>query len=142
MTFSFPAVTLPGGGYFVIASDASAFNFRYNFLPNGTFSGGLSNIGEALVLSDSYGTIRSVTYGSGDGWPGCYSSRTRITYTNNLGSSVNGGGHSLVPVGPLSPAVDYNAPSQWRASYCRHGSPGQEDTSDLWCFILRYETFC
>lgn len=83
LTFTFPAVTIPGNGYLVIARNADAVNNYFGI--TGTLQWdagqGLTNTnGEAVVLKDAANvTVDSVRYYVAAPWP---------TTANGLGSSL------------------------------------------------------
>ena len=86
ITYTFPAVTLPAGGYYVIGVNASAFNTVYGFAADGIATGGLSNGGEAVIIRDAAGTVvDSVRYDDSAPWP-----------TGSGAGQPDGGGASLV----------------------------------------------
>ncbi len=99
VTFSVPGgVTIPAGGYFVIAENASAFQTQFGFAPGGVFTGGLSSDGERLQLRNSVGAlVDQVTYGVGFPWP----------------TAAKGAGASMELI---SPALDNDLGASWRSS--------------------------
>jgi len=112
ITYTFPAGTvIDPSKFIVLASNRQEFNRRYGFLPFGEYSGQLDNGGETItLLSATNDTIFSVTYDDSSPWP----------------ETPDGGGYSLVPK-ETNPTGDLNDPSNWRASYAIHGSPGRDD---------------
>jgi hypothetical protein len=122
LTFSFAgsSVTTLGPGRFVlVVKNKPAFLSRYgsslSALIAGEYEGKLANDGETIALIDQWnGTIAEFQYGDGRGWP----------------LSVDGGGHSLVPLDsalPAEPQGSLNYPGNWRASTYLAGSPGSDD---------------
>jgi len=106
-----PGVSLPGGSFFVLASNAQAFEARYGFAPNSEFIGQLDNSGEKLVMVDALGdTIICVRYNDKPPWP---------EEPDSLGTS-------LVPI-LVNPTGDPNDPAYWQSSYWVGGSPGRDD---------------
>lgn len=70
VTYTFPNVSVPAGGFYVVTVDSSGFVNTFGFNANGVWSGGLSNGGEAIVLKDSSdNTIDSVSYDDIAPWP-------------------------------------------------------------------------
>jgi hypothetical protein len=70
ITYTFPAVTLPAGGYYVVGVNASAFNTVYGFAADGIATGGLSNGGETVIIRDPMGiVIDSVNFDDNTPWP-------------------------------------------------------------------------
>ncbi len=112
ITYTFPAdVIIDPNKFIVLASNRQEFNNRYGFIPFGEYSGQLDNAGERITfLTVGSDTIFSVRYDDHAPWP----------------ESPDGGGFSLVPK-EVNPSGDLNDPSNWRASYAVHGSPGQDD---------------
>ena len=113
--FTFPpGVTVPAGGFVVLARNAARFALKY---PGVTVAGqygpgsSLSNGGELLTLVDAAGdTIMSFAYDDDPPWP----------------TLADGGGRSLVPTQPSSNPAP-NLASSWRASTNADGSPGSDD---------------
>lgn len=85
ISFTFPSVSIPAGGYLIVAADTSVFTSTYGAVPLivGNWTGGLSNRGERIKLVDSTGIVsgditytdqgdwairQSVTDGSQQGW--------------------------------------------------------------------------
>jgi hypothetical protein len=106
ITFGFSAgVTIPPGGYAVVARRSAAFAVRYPGVPvAGEYyvaSGNvLKNSGEELSLLDAAGAdIKRFTYGDRNPWP----------------ESADGGGSSLVLIAPDS-NPDHGVALNWRAS--------------------------
>lgn len=69
--FTFPAVTLPPGGYAVICRDAAAFGRHYPGVPVASaFTGRLKHGGERLELSDAAGrVVDTVKFSDRAPWP-------------------------------------------------------------------------
>ncbi len=107
-TYSFPPDTIIApDAYFVIASDATQFQARYGFSPNGVMQGNLSNGGEAIELVDAAGmVIDLVDYLDVAPWP----------------VAPDGTGPSLALI---QPDLDNRLASSWAASTTAHGTPGQ-----------------
>ncbi len=113
VNYMFPGdAKLQPDSFFVIASNAAAFNQRYGFDPNGVFEGQLKNSGERIELFDnvSYDIIISQSYSDSGAWP----------------KNADGAGYSLVPIN-MNPERDETAPEFWRSSTKLHGSPDQDD---------------
>jgi len=112
ISFSFPARTiLNPKDFIVLASNQYYFISRYSFSPFGDYEGFLDNAGERIVLINTSGdTIISVRYDDRDPWT----------------ASADGQGYSLVPK-EQNPNGDLNDPTNWRASFNIHGSPGKDD---------------
>ena len=98
--FTFPPLTvIPAGGYLCVANDATAFAAAHPGVPVvGSFSGGLSNRGERLILRDAFGNaVDQVFYRDKEPWP---------LYTDGLGSSLE----------LKNPNADNAVPESWAAS--------------------------
>ncbi|HNQ73390.1 MAG TPA: lamin tail domain-containing protein [Verrucomicrobiota bacterium] len=110
---TFPDNTfLPGGGFALLARNATAFALRYPGVAiQATYTGQLDNSGEKITLSfPDGGTLFSLEYGDRAPWP----------------IACDGFGFSLVPKQPgLAAAPDNGA--RWRASSQIGGSPGADD---------------
>lgn len=120
VVFTFPSVSIPAGGYFVIAVDSMAMYNTFGVSAWEWPSGGLSNGGEDIVLKTTAGlTVDSVDFENSAPWP----------------TSANGSGYSLVLCDATS---DNNLPASWDTSYTMvagqiingnqlYGSPGADD---------------
>lgn len=105
------SANLDPGEFFVIASNAQAFQQRYGLMPDGEYRSQLSNSGESLVLADAYNKIIfSVTYRDQAPWP----------------VLADGLGKSLVLKRPDQQDNPDN-PLSWRHSYTAYGSPFADD---------------
>ncbi|WMX12758.1 fibronectin type III domain-containing protein [Aureispira sp. CCB-E] len=71
IAYTFPNVSLPAGGYYVVGVNASAFNTVYGMPADGiASSGGLSNGGEAVIIRNPIGmVVDSVRYDDSAPWP-------------------------------------------------------------------------
>ncbi|MEL6276968.1 MAG: lamin tail domain-containing protein, partial [Bacteroidota bacterium] len=100
ITFTFPAYELPADGYVMVAVDSQAFvnNFGTSLDVFEATSGGLSNGGETVSISDASGNlIDEVTYDDEAPWP--------------LGT--DGDGASIVL---CDPAEDNSIATNWQAA--------------------------
>lgn len=98
VVFTFPAgSSIPAAGYAVVAVNANAFNGIFGFTPFQWTSGGLSNTGEAIAITDAGGTEVD-----------------RVTYTNALPWPPEGAGagNSIVL---CDPTADNSNPANWQA---------------------------
>ncbi|MFO7656981.1 MAG: lamin tail domain-containing protein [Bacteroidales bacterium] len=112
VSYSFPPGTTIGPDEFIVlASDRTAFENEYGFLPFDEFTGSLDNKGERLTLiRDSAEVIYDLRYDDNAPWPEC----------------ADGKGGSLVPVNPNTKA-NYQQPAYWRCAAGLNGSPGEDD---------------
>jgi len=98
-------VTVPGGGFSVIARDPVAFEKRFGFRPLGPWQGRLRRGGERLVLRSAAGGIVSeVDFDSGYPWP----------------VASRGAGASMELVHPGLPIAH---PASWRSSRPKSAGP-------------------
>ena len=119
VSFSFPTVSLQPGEYAVIVENLAAFELRYGTDANvlGQWSGGLSDNGETLLLTDGSGeTVVEMAYRDGDPWP----------------ERADGVGATL-ELADLSsaPSAQSNKHYRWRASSEFGGSPGAPSTAPV-----------
>jgi len=114
--YTFPdGSSIDPGGFVVLAKEAPSFRDKYKFVPDGLYTGNLSNGGDSIVLSDPYGNIMvSCVYDDLMPWP---------VYADS-------GLYSLVTVNPNA-NPDPDVPSSWRLSYRRGGTPGMDDIDYL-----------
>ncbi|MEM7133740.1 MAG: lamin tail domain-containing protein [Chloroflexota bacterium] len=104
-------ISIPSGGYLVLAKGPAAFQNRYGFDPHNetSYGGRLSNSGETLsLLNDDSQHVLSVEYDAAI--PSLIPS--------------NGIGFSLVPAESASSPTTIH---DWRVSTYVHGSPAQDD---------------
>ncbi|MBN2505357.1 MAG: lamin tail domain-containing protein [Verrucomicrobia bacterium] len=127
--FTFPSVTLPGGGYLVVAADVAAFTAKYPGVTNviGNWVGLLSNGSEDIDLDDALGQrVDSVRYADEGDWAirqrGPLDRRHRgwVWYKEH-----DGLGKSLELVNPL---LSNNHGQNWAASAVTNGTPGQANS--------------
>lgn len=107
ISYHFPAnTTIWPGQYLVLASKDTKFQKRYGFLPFADYHGGLSNLGDTVVLADALGnTVDSVPYGIAAPWP----------------TGANGGGGSLCLT---DVNADNSLAANWTTSNVAGGTPG------------------
>jgi hypothetical protein len=112
VTFTFGAVNLPSNQRIVVVQNAAAFDAIYEngITVAGTFTGTLSDTGEALRLSTPTAAIIH-----------------EFTYNSAWHPTTNGGGHSLVVANPSAAVSNWNNAAGWRASHDPLGSPGSVD---------------
>lgn len=94
-----PGQTIPAGGYVVVAQDPATLLSEFGVVAVGMYSGGLSNGGERVALSDDLGAlIDEVEYQTEFPWP----------------IAPDGEGVSLELI---NPQLDNNLGSNWRPAY-------------------------
>ena len=109
VNFTFPAVTIPAGGYLVVAANSATFTATYGSVPLlvGGWTGTLSNSGEKVRLqypnsavADGYSTADEVTYSREGDW----GVRRALALGGETGfdwmSKANGFGDSLELINP------------------------------------------
>lgn len=124
--FTFPAVSIPSGGYVVVAADAGEFSERYPSVTNfvGGWVGRLANRGEWISLIDSQGVkIDQLFYSDQGDW-----ATTRLLAEPDNGfrgwswqASHDGDGKSLEL---QNPALTNDYGHNWAASIPDGGTPG------------------
>jgi len=100
VTFTFaPGTLIPAGGYLCVANDAAAFAAAHPGVPvAGSFSGGLSNRGDRIILRNAFrNPVDEVFYRDKEPWP---------IYTDGLGSSLE----------LKNPEADNSVPESWADS--------------------------
>ena len=119
VSFTFGTVVLAPGERIVVVESLDAFEARYGTDVNvaGSWSGGLSNSGEELVLIDSNGNeLKSVNYGDSDPWS----------------VAADGAGATLVFIDSLNtPATEVGKYYRWRSSVAEGGTPGDTDVAPI-----------
>ncbi len=99
VTYSFPAISLNSGDYFVVAVNANAMYNTFGVTAYEWASGGLGNDGEDIEIIDIVGNVIDyVDYDDGGNWP----------------FEADGDGPSLTF---CTPSLDNNVDSNWVASY-------------------------
>ncbi len=121
--FIFPQGTvLPAKGYIVLAENLHAFDSLFPNVTNvvGSMGFGLSGNGELIRVFHSNGSlVDTVHYDDTAPWP----------------TEPDGGGPTLELI---SPVLDNALASSWQASYTGHGTPGEENSTNV--FIPRYQS--
>jgi len=123
--FTFPNVSIPAGGYLVVAADTNVFKAKYPAVNNvvGNWTGFLNNSGEDIDLDDAQGNrADSVTYADEGDWA------IRQRGLNDLGrrgwawlKEHDGFGKSLELI---QPNLSNNEGQNWAASRATNGTPG------------------
>ncbi|MCA9213170.1 MAG: lamin tail domain-containing protein [Planctomycetales bacterium] len=128
--FTFPNVSIPAGGYLVVAADVNAFQTKYPGVTNvvGGWTGQLANNGETIELINSSGVqVDSVRYASEGDWS------TRAVGPVDRGhtgwiwtAGHDGNGHSMELI---NPAMSNNVGQNWTSSASLNGTPGVENSA-------------
>lgn len=139
--YTFGALTLPAGGYVVVAADVAAFRAKYPLVTNvvGNWTGRLNNSDEEIRLRDACGQIVDEVRYSDEGewairqrgpydrgyygweWYAEHDGTALDTY-----SGVTGGNKSLELV---NPALPRRFGQNWQASGPSGGTPGQPNSA-------------
>ncbi|MEI6218142.1 MAG: lamin tail domain-containing protein, partial [bacterium] len=120
VTYSFPATTIPAGGFYVLVKTAVSFTNRYPATSyQGVYGGSLNNGGERLRIKDAVGATI-----------------VDVTYNNPWYPTTDGLGYSLVPVATNPTTGDPNQPAYWRASTAKYGSPGADDPASAYGVVI------
>ncbi|HTG43213.1 MAG TPA: CotH kinase family protein, partial [Verrucomicrobiae bacterium] len=127
--FVFPQISIPAGGYLVVAADLQVFRAKYPGVANviGNWSGTLSNSREKIDLEDAGGhRIDSVRYADEGDWA------IRQSGLNDRGhrgwvwnSEHDGLGKSLELI---NPNLSNNNGQNWASSSLREGTPGRANS--------------
>lgn len=127
--FTFPSVSIPAGGYLVVAADLATFTNKYPGVSNviGNWVGLLSNAGEDIDLDDALGRrVDSVRYADEGDW--AIRQRGRLD-RNHRGwtwyKEHDGLGKSLELINPL---LSNNSGQNWAASAVTNGTPGRANS--------------
>ena len=106
---TFASGSIPAGGYAVVSPDAAATQAHYGVTPIATYTGKLSNGGEAVTLLDTDGQteVDAVDYDDGNEWP----------------STPDGNGPSLELA---DNSLDNSQPTSWLPSLSP--TPGAENS--------------
>ncbi|MGC8743043.1 MAG: lamin tail domain-containing protein [Verrucomicrobiia bacterium] len=131
--FTFPNITIPAGGYLVIASDTNAFKALYPNVTNviGNFAGRLSNIDEILRLVNAYGeVVNEVHYATEGDWAIRRRGSEVWTYSRTYRgwewyNAADGYGRSIELIQPNLPNI-YG--QNWAVSTNALGTPGRANS--------------
>ena len=106
-----PGATVLPEGFIVLASNATAFEAKYGFAPDGVYLDRLSNSGETVRLLDGLGgEIDRVAYTDLPPWP---------ADPDGLGSSLE----------LIDAQLDNSLPQNWKSSSAAGGTPGAPNSS-------------
>lgn len=124
VNFTFPTVSISGGGFLVVAADVAAFSAKYPGVTNvvGGWTGQLSNSGERVRLINKRGEqIDQVDYADEGDW----ALRRQVTVGNEQGwdwiADHDGGGRSLELI---NPKLSNQRGQNWASSTTAQGTPG------------------
>ena len=127
--FIFPDISIPPGGYLVVAADVAVFSAKYPGVTNvaGNWDGILSNSGQQIALEDAQGkSIDAIRYSDDGDWAPRV--RDAIDYGHRgwtWNSEADGGGKSLE-------LINFRLPNKhgqnWAASLVVEGTPGRANS--------------
>ena len=125
VAFTFPNISLPAGGYLVVAADRNAFVAKYPSVTNfvAGWSGQLSNAANTIVLSDNRGLpVDTVDYADDGDWAARERDDPDSGYRGwRWRSQADGHGKSLELI---NAAFDNSHGQNWGASSRPEGTPG------------------
>lgn len=127
VSFSFPPVSIPAGGFLIIAADPVAFMTKYPGVTStvlGPWTGRLSNSGEKIRLRNELGEqVDELTYSDEGDWA---VRRRGVLDNGHRGwvweSAADGGGGSLELV---NPDLSNRSGQNWLATAAGEESPGE-----------------
>lgn len=129
VAFTFPAVTIPAGGYLVVAAERAAFAAKYPGVTNivAGWTGRLSNSGDLIALRDDKGAIiDEVDYADSGDWGRRERDDADFGYRGwRWRSEADGYGKSLELI---NAAFDNNSGQNWGASIKGEGTPGEPNS--------------
>ena len=145
VSFTFPNVSLPAGGYLVVAADRTAFAAKYPTVSNlvAGWSGQLSNAANTVVLADSRGVqVDMVDYADDGDWAARERDDSDSGYRGwRWRSQADGHGRSLELI---NAAFDNSHGQNWGASSRPEGTPGAVNsiaTADIAPVVTRVRHF-
>ncbi|YCM42810.1 lamin tail domain-containing protein [Verrucomicrobiaceae bacterium 227] len=129
ISFTFPAVGIPAGGYLVVAADVAEFQANFPGVTNvvGPWIGTLSNSGETIALIDAAGgLVDEISYADEGDW----ATRARGPLDRNhegwtWTAEHDGDGKSLELI---NPALSNKAGQNWSGSLANGGTPGASNS--------------
>jgi hypothetical protein len=115
VTFTFPPMTLPAGGYALVVSNLLAFQSKYTNYQTmtiaGQYQGNLSDGGEEVILHGSFDEPI-----------------LDFTYSDSWYPSSDGEGYSLNVINPSAPTSTWGLKDSWKLSNYVNGSPGTDNS--------------
>jgi len=127
--FTFPNMSIPAGGYLVVAADLAAFHTNYPGVTNviGNWSGAMPNHGATVKLVTATGeTVNEVSYAEEGDWATRFLGPVDNGYRGWLWDCPAAGfGKSLELVNPAMPN-QYG--QNWKSSITVNGTPGRTNS--------------
>lgn len=143
--FTFPNVSIPAGGYLVVAADTNVFKTKYPGVNNvvGNWTGFLNNSGEDIDLDDAQGSrADSVQYADEGDWAVRQRGPLDLNHRGWIWFKEHDGfGKSLELI---NPGLSNNDGQNWSASRTSQGTPGSVNsvfTNNLAPMILSVSHF-
>jgi hypothetical protein len=125
VSFTFPNVSIPAGGYLVVAADRAAFAAKYPAVTNfvAGWTGRLSNSANSIVLKDNNGVrVDQVRYADDGDWAGRERDDVDAGHRGwRWRSQADGYGKSLELI---NAAFDNSYGQNWGTSMTAEGTPG------------------
>ena len=129
--FTFSNVSLPAGGYLVVAADTNHFRTNFPTVTNvvGNWTGTLNNNGENINVKDAAGNlVNSVRYADNGDWGVRQRGRLDLGYRGwEWFKAHDGHGASLELINPNLPN-DHG--ENWLASAVTNGTPGRANSAN------------
>jgi hypothetical protein len=114
VTFTFPTMTLPAGGYALVVSNLPAFQTRYTNYPTmtiaGQYHGNLNDAGEEVILHGKFDEPV-----------------LDFTYSSTWYPASDGLGYSLNIINASAAISTWGLKGSWKLSYGPDGSPGADN---------------
>ena len=124
--YTFPNVTIPAGGYLVVAADTNAFHAKYPAVTNyiGPWIGDLANHDASIQIETALGeTVNSLHYAAEGDWAvrirGPLVSNHRGWVWRSPAGEASGPSLEL-----MNPALPNKYGNNWRSSIATNGTPG------------------
>lgn len=142
--FEFPALSIPAGGYLVVAADCAVFQAKYPGYPAesglvGGWTGRLGNGGDELRLRNALGnTVCHVPYANEGDWAirqsgpydlGSYGWEWFAAHDGNVINTATGQNEGNRSLELLNPALPLDNGQNWAASGPVGGTPGQANST-------------
>jgi hypothetical protein len=124
--FTFPNVSIPAGGYLVVAANVNAFTSKYPGVANvvGGWVGFLSNNGEDIDLDDASGKrVDSVRYADNGDWGVRQRGPLELGHRGWVWFKPHDAGGSSLEL--INPNISNDNGENWGASFTLNGTPGR-----------------
>jgi len=115
VTFTFPSMALPAGGYALVVSNLPAFQSKYTNYPTmtiaGQYNGNLNDAGDEVILHGKFDEPV-----------------LDFTYSDSWYPSSDGDGYSLNIINASAPISTWGLKDSWQLSNLVGGSPGTDNS--------------